>query len=230
MQMWRRDPKRTERWHAGKRAGMHAGNAFWPRAHTSALATTPRLRTAPAAPAEKSFMAWKGSPQQQLVGAASGLLPMASDLAQQGWRRMSRLFSAAEVEVSCCASRPVGACPGCIGAHASLPKAQMLDWPHGLVHPPRSPSSLQDEGSASSDAAGPASAASAAKPPPPLPAPAGSLELTIESLTLAGGASNGDAFVVLKCGPYWGRSRLLPIAGGLHREHHGMSSVAHSMV
>lgn len=50
-------------------------------------------------PAEKSFIAWQGSRPKQLHDLASSLLPAASHLAQQSWRRVSRLFSASEVEV-----------------------------------------------------------------------------------------------------------------------------------
>jgi hypothetical protein len=35
----------------------------------------------------------------------------------------------------------------------------------------------------------------------------------VDTVTLASAAASGDVFVVLKCGPHWGRSKVLPLAG-----------------
>ncbi|KAL4424975.1 hypothetical protein ABPG77_002860 [Micractinium sp. CCAP 211/92] len=50
-------------------------------------------------------------------------------------------------------------------------------------------------------------------PPRPLPQPAGNLLLTVDSLSLAG-AGGVESFFVLKCGPFWARSKPLPCTGG----------------
>lgn len=57
------------------------------------------------------------------------------------------------------------------------------------------------------------SAAFQPPPPPPPPRPAGTLLLNIDSLTLAS-AGSSDCVVVFKCGPFWGRSRVLSSQGG----------------
>ena len=147
---------------------------------------------------------------------AASLLPAASDLAQQSWRRVSRLFSASEVEVSVWA-RGIA---HCVGAPSLMVPMQMLSGKFGhfvllfqAVSPARYPPSQQTNGE-SPDAAGDAPAAAATAAPPALPAPAGRLELTVDSVTLAGAAASGDVFLVLKCGPHWGRSKVLQLAGG----------------
>lgn len=58
----------------------------------------------------------------------------------------------------------------------------------------------------------PGSLAAPPPPPRPLPHPAGSLLLTVDALRLTGTGS-ADCFFVLKCGPFWGRSKLLPCTG-----------------
>lgn len=72
--------------------------------------------------AEKSFIAWQGSRPKQLQDMAASLLPAASDLAQQSWRRVSRLFSASEVEVSAWARGGAH----CVGAPSLMVPMQML--------------------------------------------------------------------------------------------------------
>jgi len=72
-----------------------------------------------------------------------------------------------------------------------------------------------EEGEASPDASTSDGAAAASAPlpvPPPLPQPYGSLLLTIRSLALIGGSTT-DCLVVLKCGPFWGRSCPLSSSG-----------------
>lgn len=63
-----------------------------------------------------------------------------------------------------------------------------------------------------------------APPPRPLPQPAGSLLLTVGTLSLPG-AAGADCFFVLKCGPFWGRSRLLPCSGKLRGRGQGPRAV-----
>lgn len=47
---------------------------------------------------------------------------------------------------------------------------------------------------------------------PKLPEPAGTLSLTVQNIKLCT-APTSDGFFVLKCGPHWGRSRTLSMAG-----------------
>jgi hypothetical protein len=47
---------------------------------------------------------------------------------------------------------------------------------------------------------------------PKLPEPAGTLSLTVQNIKLCT-APTSDGFFVLKCGPHWGRSRMLSMAG-----------------
>ena len=70
--------------------------------------------------------------------------------------------------------------------------------------------SMESQHSAASEG----DAAAEEAPPPPPPVPAGSLSLTIGRISLEGG-STADCFLVLKCGPHWGRSRPLPVSGAL---------------
>lgn len=56
-------------------------------------------------------------------------------------------------------------------------------------------------------------------PPRPLPQPAGNLLLTVDSLSLAG-AGGVESFFVLKCGPFWARSKPLPCTGKPKTLHH----------
>ncbi len=60
---------------------------------------------------------------------AASLLPAASDLAQQSWRRVSRLFSASEVEVSAWAKGVTRLCWCSVadGAHANAPGVWSFD-------------------------------------------------------------------------------------------------------
>ena len=66
--------------------------------------------------------------------------------------------------------------------------------------------------SSTADAAGVPAAAPPA-PPLPLPQPAGSLLLTVASVSLLT-TSQSDCFFVLKCGPFWGRSSPLAMTAG----------------
>lgn len=83
---------------------------------------------------------------------------------------------------------------------------------------------LQNEGE-SSDAAGASPDASAAAAAPALLAPAGRLDLTVDTVTLSSIAASGDVFLVLKCGPHWGRSKVLPLAGGWAKRGAGASRI-----
>eukprot|EP00887_Chlorella_sp_A99_P001355 scaffold8.g1355.t1 len=56
-----------------------------------------------------------------------------------------------------------------------------------------------------------------AQQPPALPQPPARLRLKLHCIDVDASAAvppSADLFVLLKCGPYWGRSRLLPRAGG----------------
>ena len=160
-------------------------------------------------------MAWSEARHTRLEGEVAGLLPRASDLAQQlaveGWRRVSSLFAPAD-EASlaghCWAGRGRAVVAvGCalLGVHESGPACSSP----GHLDRPR-PATSQLGSSPPTDAA---AQGGVPRVPAPLPQPAGSLQLTVGRVTLGGPPSTADCFLVLKCGPHWGRSQPLPMAG-----------------
>lgn len=171
-------------------------------------------------PAEEEFEAWQESKRHRAKQAAVGLLPAAADAAQRiahkGRQQVAAVLGTAG-EVSALPETRRHYMIGCAAYRRRRnpalgvpnPKASDLT---SMMHPSL-PACLKQSAQAEGN---PGSLAAPPPPPRPLPHPAGSLLLTVDALRLTGTGS-ADCFFVLKCGPFWGRSKLLPCTGELGR-------------